>query len=271
MIDYHLHGDFCGHGKGSLEEYVLSALARGFVEIGFSAHLPLVTKPDPYHAMLEERLPEYVRLVNYLQEKYSGRIRIRLGIEADYFQGYESETRRLLSRAAFDYVLGAVHFLGDWHFTSRVGRERYRTEDPARVFPAYFKLVGKMIESGLFDILAHPDAIVKEDFLPVTDMGDHYRKIARLLRIKNMAVEVNTAGLRRGAGAVYPGLDFLKACVNENIPVTLGSDAHIPSDVGRDFSDAFLLLSRSGVTDLALWKGRRMVRCPLDGKWVTEL
>ena len=43
MIDYHIHGNFCGHAEGELEEYVLEALGKGFLEIGFSAHLPKVT------------------------------------------------------------------------------------------------------------------------------------------------------------------------------------------------------------------------------------
>ena len=40
MIDYHLHGNFSGHGTGDLAEYVEAAVAKGFTEIGFSDHLP---------------------------------------------------------------------------------------------------------------------------------------------------------------------------------------------------------------------------------------
>ena len=188
-MDYHLHGDFCGHAEGTLEEYVLSAIAKGVTEIGFSAHLPLVTSPDPYHAMLEERLPDYVRLAGDLAGKYKDEITIRLGIEADYFPGYESDTERLLKSAPFDYVLGAVHFLGDWHFTSMAGRERYKEMDPETAFPAYFGQVENLIESGLFDILAHPDAIKKENFRPLSDMTGHYSIIAGKLKERGMAIE----------------------------------------------------------------------------------
>jgi histidinol-phosphatase (PHP family) len=159
MIDYHLHGNFCGHATGELEEYVTVALEREFEEIGFSAHLPKVIDPDPDHAMLEEDLPRYVSLVESLREKYRDRITIKLGIEADYFAGHEEKTRRLLEAFPFDYVLGSVHFLGDWHFTSRVGLPRYETEDPAVIFPRYYELLKEMIETGLFDIAAHADAI----------------------------------------------------------------------------------------------------------------
>lgn len=264
MIDYHLHGNFCGHASGDLEEYVAAALGKGFREIGFSAHLPKVVDPDPYHAMLEENLPRYVDLVHSLQERYRGRITIRLGIEADYFPGHEEETERLLAAYPFDYVLGSVHFLGDWHFTSRVGLPRYETEDPASVFPRYYELLGRMIRSGLFDIAAHADAITREYFRPRDPLSGEYRDISRLLDERGMAIEVSTAGLRRGAGSIYPNEEFLRICMENGIPVTLGSDAHSPEDVGRDYDRAFEILLRLGAREIATYEARRVRLRPLS-------
>ena len=264
MIDYHLHGNFCGHASGELEEYVAKALEKGFREIGFSSHLPKVIDPDPYHAMLEEDLPRYVDLVHFLQEKYKGRIVIRLGVEADYFAGHEEKTERLLATYPFDYVLGSVHFLGDWHFTSRVGLPRYETEDPASVFPRYFELLGRMIETGLFDIAAHADAIKREHFRPAGSLDSEYRDIARLLRAKDMAIEVSTAGLRRGAGSIYPNEELLEVCLEAGVPVTLGSDAHSPEDVGKDYDTAFETLHRLGAREIATYEARRMRLRPLS-------
>jgi histidinol-phosphatase (PHP family) len=264
MIDYHLHGNFCGHAEGELEEYVLEALGKGFFEIGFSAHLPKVIDPDPYHAMLEERLPDYVALVGHLQLKYRGSISIKLGIEADYFPGLEDRTEKLLAKYPFDYVLGSLHFLGDWHFSSKAGRDRYRSEDPGEAFPRYFDLLADMISSGLFDILAHADALRKKEFQPGPNSREDYRRIAGLLAARGMAIEVNTAGLRRGAGSIYPDRLLLEACAERNVPVTLGSDAHTPADVGRDFRYAFRLLQETGISDLAIFEGRRMERRPLS-------
>jgi len=264
MIDYHMHGNFCGHAEGELEEYVLEALGKGFVEIGFSAHLPKVVDPDPYHAMLENRLPDYVGLVEHLQMKYHESITIKLGIEADYFPGLEDRTRELLARYPFDYVLGSLHFLGDWHFSSKAGRERYDSEDPEKAFPLYFEILGQMIRSGLFDVLAHADALRKETFEPGPGSSGEYEKLADLLSSHGMAIEVNTAGLRRGAGSIYPDRLLLEACGARGVPVTLGSDAHTPADVGRDFRYAFRLLEETGISDFAIFDGRRMERRPLS-------
>jgi histidinol-phosphatase (PHP family) len=257
MIDYHLHGNFCGHSTGELVEYVEAALAKGFAEIGFSDHLPKVVNPDPYHAMLEDRLPEYVDTVIGLQGKYRGRITIKLGIEADHFAGHESETKRLIDAYPFDYVLGSIHFLGDWHFTSKQGLPRYESEDAVTAFPRYFELLKSMIGSGLFDIVAHADALRRGAFQPKQSLEKEHRDVAKLLRDKKMAIELNTAGIRRGAGSMYPERGFLAACVTEGVPITLGSDAHTPADVGRDYDKAFRLLEELGVTEVATYDKRR--------------
>jgi histidinol-phosphatase (PHP family) len=269
MIDYHLHGNFSGHGTGDLAEYVEAAVAKGFREIGFSDHLPKVVDPDPYHAMLEKDLPRYVERVLALQKSYRDRITIKLGIEADYFAGYEGETKRLLDAYPFDYVLGALHFLGDWHFTSKQGLPRYEKEDPAEAFPKYFELLKRMIGTGLFDVVAHPDALRRGAFKPARSMAKEHREVARLLARKGMAIEVNTAGIRRGVGSVYPDPDFLAACVAEKVPVTLGSDAHTPADVGRDYEAARTLLAGLGVSEVATYEGRRLVKTPL-GAWLDK-
>jgi len=263
MIDYHLHGNFCGHAKGELVDYVEVALAKGFAEIGFSDHLPKVVDPDPYHAMLEEELPRYVALVESLRERYRGRIAIKLGIEADYFEGYEDATRRLLAAHPFDYVLGSIHFLGNWHFTSKQGLPRYASEDPAEAFPRYFELLERMIGTGLFDVVAHPDALRRLEFKPTRPMAEEHRSVARLLSARGMALEVNTAGIRRGTGSLYPERPFLEACVREGVPLTLGSDAHTPEDVGRDYEQAFDLLRSLGVTEIATYERRLLRMRPL--------
>ena len=84
-----------------------------------------------------------------------------------------------------------------------------------------------------------------------------------------MAIEVNTAGIRRGVGSVYPDPDFLAACVAEKVPVTLGSDAHTPADVGRDYEAARTLLAGLGVSEVATYEGRRLVKTPL-GAWLDK-
>ncbi len=249
---------------------MLEALRKGFTEIGFSAHLPKVKDPDPYHAMLESDLPAYVDLVLSLRSKYEGRITIKLGTEADYFEGYEEETRRLIEKHPFDYVFGSVHFIGDWHFTSRAGLDRYKTEDPDTAYREYFSIVEKMIGSGLFDIVAHPDAIYRDGFKPGYSLRREYRRVAAMIGEMDMAVEVNTGGIRRGAGSVYPTRQFLETCIEHGLPLILGSDAHAPVDVGRDFDKALKLLKGLGVSEISTYQRRKRKSRPLPDHIVPD-
>ena len=104
-----------------------------------------------------------------------------------------------------------------------------------------------MIRTGLFDIAAHADAIRRERFQPPPSLDEEYESVARLLKSRGMSIEVSTAGLRRGAGAPYPAEELLRACVKAGVTVTLGSDAHTPQDVGRDYDVALRLLRAVGV------------------------
>jgi histidinol-phosphatase (PHP family) len=63
---------------------------------------------------------------------------------------------------------------------------------------------------------------------------------------------------------VYPERNFLAACVAENVPVTLGSDAHAPADVGKDYAEAYRLLADLGITKIATYEKRRLVGRAID-------
>src|SRR5205814_2728340 len=117
--DHHIHTARCGHAVGQMAEYVAHARSQGLAEIGFSDHLYVYWLPtelrDPEVAMAEAELDEYVEDVLRLRRDNPD-LTIRLAIEADYIPGHEAELRSILTRHAWDYVLGSVHFIDDWGF-----------------------------------------------------------------------------------------------------------------------------------------------------------
>ena len=98
--NYHTHTCFCD-GKNTPEEMVLEAIRLGCPELGFSGHSYTAFDPEP--SMSPEETQAYISAVRQLQKKYAAQIKIRLGIEQDYY----SET----STQGYDYVIGSVHFL----------------------------------------------------------------------------------------------------------------------------------------------------------------
>ena len=69
--------------------------------------------------------------------------------------------------------------------------------------------------------------------------------------------------LRKPVRELYPHPDLLAACRERDVPVTLGSDAHSPDVVGRDFDRARELLRSAGYETVTVFELRRARQEPL--------
>ncbi|MCF8010384.1 MAG: histidinol-phosphatase HisJ family protein [Clostridiales bacterium] len=244
LIDYHLHTARCGHARGTMEEYVNAARAKGIVEIGFADHIPMYWLPeeerDPELAMTMNELPEYVNEVEDLRERFKD-ITIWLGIEADYIPGEEEKLKQILFNYPFDYVLGSVHYIDGWGFDNPSQVKKYSYMDIEKLYYKYFALLKQAARSKLFDIMAHPDLIKKFGYVPRQNINNLYRETSSVFKNAGVKVELNTSGLRAPVGEIYPHYLFVQECINQGIKFTLGSDAHSPEDVGKDLDKAVQL------------------------------
>ena len=256
LVDYHIHTHLCGHAVGEPTDYVRSALALGLPEIGFSDHMPLLRRRDERLTMAPEELPIYVDLVRDVQSSVDG-LRIRLGIEMDYLPGQMDEIHAKAEAYDFDYVIGSVHSLEGWDLSDSRFLNSWRGKDPDEVFPRYFEAFIEAVEEGGFDFMAHPDLVKKHGILPRRPMTRWYEQAAETLAANDVAIEINTSGIRKRIVEPYPTLAFLTACAGAGVAVTLGSDAHAPGQGGMDFDVALRLLSRAGIRSIATFEGRR--------------
>lgn len=266
FVDYHTHTVRCGHATGALEEYVESAIAAGLREIGFSDHIPMYWLPpeqrDPGIAMAMVELEEYVADVLRVRGRYPG-IPVRLGLEADFIPGREEELVRLLERYPWDYVIGSVHFIGEWGFDNPAEVNRYAEWDISELYGKFFTLETMAARSGLFDILAHIDLIKKFGHRPSGDLSRLYADVAQAIAESGTAIELSTAGLRKPVREVYPNPQLLHECCRRGVPLVLSSDAHSPQEVGWSFADARALALQAGCTHTARFEGRRRYLEPI--------
>lgn len=263
LVDYHLHTARCGHAQGQLIDYVNKAKAVGFQEIGFADHLPLFHKIDQTLTMSWDEFPLYLAEVKKLQQEQE-QLKIKLGIEADYVPGYRKQLEEVLAGDEFDYVLGSVHFIDGWGFDDRRYFDFYEHYTKEELYEKYFTLLIEAAESGLFDIMAHPDLIKKYNIRLQEEPLFLYQKAAKAFATAGVAVEVSSAGLRKACREIYPSLAFLTCCQKENVPVTLGSDAHHPEQVGQDFDQLLLWLKAAGYERIAVFAGRKINFVSLD-------
>ncbi|MCP4715018.1 MAG: histidinol phosphate phosphatase, partial [Deltaproteobacteria bacterium] len=132
------------------------------------------------------------------------------------------------------------------------------------VYQRYFDTLLKMIDTGLFDIVTHPDLVKKFGHRPESlDLAALYHETAQRIRRQNMCLEVNTAGLRKEVGEIYPEKQFLEIARQYKVPIVIGSDAHCPGEVGADYAKAMALVRSVGYTHVQQFSGRTAVPVPL--------
>jgi len=255
LVDYHIHTKLCGHARGEPEEYVREAIRKGIAEIGFSDHMPFLRMRDERLTMAPGELGRYVEIVRDLQGSVD-ELTIRLGIEMDYFPGEMDEIWQAVEPYDLDYVYGSVHYIDGWGFGDSRRLSTYEGKDPDDIYTRYFDVFCEAVEVGGFDVMAHPDVVKKHGIRTSYPVERFYERAADALAAADVAIEINTSGLRKTALELYPSFPFLRVCVDRGVAVTLGSDAHSPEQVGMDFDLALRFLRKAGVGEIATFSGR---------------
>jgi histidinol-phosphatase (PHP family) len=241
-----MHTPLCRHARGEPNEYAARALELGFDEIGFSDHSPMPQDDFDDWRMHASQLEDYVRQIEQTRRRYPNLV-IKLALEVDYLPGYESWIRELAARYPWDYFIGSVHYLSDsWAIDNPKQIAEWRNREPLEVWTAYFERLTMAAESGLFDIIGHADLCKKFSFYPPGDCSVLYRGFLQAARRSDVAIELNTAGLRKDCHEIYPSPQMLRLAAELGVPITFGSDAHAPEEVGLDFSQALQLARDCG-------------------------
>jgi histidinol-phosphatase (PHP family) len=266
IVDYHMHlrngrGEVA-HDTRSVEPFVETARSVGVEEIGFSEHVyyfrqtrALWTIPYQTERCVYD-LDAYVDAILQAQERG---LPVKLGLEVDYVPGREAETRALLAPYPWDYLLGSLHYVDGFgvdaepRLVDEIGVER--------AWQRYFDTLAQAARTGLFDSLSHPDLV--KIFRRRVE-GFDYGPVADAIAESDTAIEVSTAGLRKPVGELYPDPHFLAACRKRGVPVTTGSDAHVPELVGRDFDRARELLRSAGYDTVTVFDRREARQVPLS-------
>ncbi len=256
LVDYHMHS-LLSDGVHSYEDMIQAAITKGIDEIGFSDHVCL----KPVHWAIRPRdIPVMTSQILALREKYSDQIKIRYGIELDYFPHRETELKELIESIPLDYVIGSVHFIDDWNFDTDQTLYGKWTND--RLYEKYFGLIQKAAKSDLFDTIGHLDIIKKFRVYPETNQDKLFEETIRIIKEHNLVVELNTAGLDRPCAEFTPGVRLLEMCFEHQVPVTLSSDAHRFEQIARHYNEAIDLLLQIGYTEIVGFhhRVRRMIR-----------
>ncbi|MCJ8330875.1 MAG: histidinol-phosphatase [Lentisphaeria bacterium] len=250
MYDMHMHTPLCKHAQDLPVDYAAHALSQGLKGITFTCHNPMPNRFSHHVRMEMEQWDEYLRIVREAQDEYKGRLDVQIGLECDYYPGYEDFVQGQTKWIDFDYILGSIHpHLGEY-------RKDFWQEEPIDNVKKYFDLLAESAELGCFDCLAHPD-LIKNMLVKFWDL-DAFMPIIKesLDRIAEtgVAMELNTSGIYKSLSEMNPSIDMLAEMNKRNIPVVIGSDSHISTRVADLFPDALNALETAGYENISYFK-----------------
>lgn len=251
--DSHMHTPLCKHAAGQPEEYAEMALLRGLKGIIFTCHSPM---PDGWWSQVRmdiSQLDEYLEMIARTREAYAGRLDVRVGMEMDFFPGFEWWVESLNERCEFHHVLGSVHFFGQDY------KSKFWKGDLLAFQKQYFSHLAESAETGLFDTLAHPDLVknLQPADYEFEKIEEHLAGCLDRIAATGVAMELNTSGRLKAAPEFNPGPAMLRLMRERNIPVVLGSDSHVPRRVGSDFLDALDSLEEAGYSKVSHFLARK--------------
>ena len=260
MIDCHIHSNHSGDCVVPIIEVCRAAVSRGIKTICFTDHIDFEPTDTCFGAF---DCDGYKTRIHEAQEVFKGVLEIRSGVEVDFQIKYRSQIEEFLRGKSFDYVLGAAHYVDsviledyDRYFPGKTAEEAYAP---------YFDITLAAVKTGWFDALAHLDLCKRYGvrYFGPFDWTPYRERIEQILRAVidlDMALEINTSGLRQSPQDTYPSADILELYFSlGGRLITIGSDAHKTEDVGAGIADAYEKIKRIGFDSIVTFSNRQRI------------
>lgn len=248
-FDSHTHSlfSFDGDPASAPDEMCRAALSKKITHLAITDHFEANNDPEgldmPYDACAA------YEAVAAAKEKFSGAPVLSYGIEVGQIHQYPALAERFLSSHPFETVIGSVHNLRgkpDFYFWDM---KNMSEDEFFSYWSAYLREILELLSFGAIDILAHLTYPVR--YLMKAGRNYDLSKDQKLLeqilgRVLDLGIllEVNTSGYRQGMDSPLPDRRILSLYRQMGgHRISIGSDAHKPSDIGADYDRAeeFLL------------------------------
>lgn len=259
-FDFHNHSFQSPDGENSVEDMVRQAIKLGMKYYTITDHLE-INKFYDEEFLYEEPVRQSSVLLPVLKEKYKDQISLQYGVELGQPLHDMELTNRMLNSYNYDFIIGSCHMVrgyDDFYFLD------YSEINPDFLLKLYFEELLEMSEWGKFDSLGHltyPLRYITGDKKIPIDMKQYDTIIDEIFRtlIKNeKGIEINTSGLRQNIGQTLPGYKYVKRFYDLGGRIlTIGSDAHCCSDLGKGISVGIEIAKCAGFKEIACFKERK--------------
>lgn len=256
MIDYHIHTELSADCEVPMEKMAEAARRRGLKQICFTDHIDL-DFPGDIDFVFDFR--QYDREFAEVKSAFPD-IDIKKGLEAGLELRTAAGMAKIIRKNELDYVIGSKHLvLG----LDPYGSELWRLYSMREAYTAYLQ---ECIECAsacdFYDVFGHLGYVSK--FCPFEDAllryGDYADAVDTLLKIlieKGKGIEANTSGIKN-TGAVMPEIPIIRRYFELGGEIiTVGSDAHEESAVGRAVGETLEALKSIGFKYVCAFERRK--------------
>lgn len=233
--NYHTHTERCHHAVGSDEDYVISAIKGGYEELGFSDHSCWQYNSNFQSGirMKVEEFDDYYQSITVLKEKYKDQIRIKIGLECEYFPEYMDWLQSFIREKKLDYIIFGNHFCGSDEHRLYYGR----ICDNDEMLKQYVDDAIVGLSTGLYSYLAHPDLFMRGRHRFDAYAKQQSKRLCQWCKEHDVVLEYNLEGARCNDEyhvVEYPYPEFWKIAAECGNKVIIGVDAHDNHSLERD-------------------------------------
>ncbi len=247
MVDGHIHIERGEYTYEWVNQFVNKAVEKQLDEIWLLEHcyrfeefVPMYDSVCAYSNYIDTwfhrkagvlKLEKYLSLIKQIRNNQFP-VKIKFGLEICYFKEFEDLVVELTKDKDLDFLLGSVHFVDNFAFDHMV--EHWNGINVDEIYHRYFETSVSLAQSGIYDGIAHPDAIKLFGHKPSYSLTEYYNSLAKELYKNDMYAEQNSGVFRRCPNTATLGMDeeMLKIMINNNVKIITASDAHCPEDVG---------------------------------------
>lgn len=204
-----------------------------------------------------------------IKERFAGKMNVYYGAELGQALSDLERTEKILAEHDYDFVLGSTHGTKSYPYLNKVPDT---DEDRKRCLTEYFEDELALAEWGKFSSLAHltfPLRFLTVDInakelkpgwreVDMTAYDSIINKILETIISKDIALEVNSSGIRKGLFEPMPSAEYIKRYRDMGGRlITIGSDAHRVADVGADIPAVMALLKDIGFSEICVFSKKQ--------------
>ena len=260
LIDSHVHSTLSHDGKSSVDEHIKKMEELGLSEITLTEHYDRYEGVESNLHTID--LDNYKKVYDDLKND-----KVNFGIEIGLRPECSKEIIEDATKYPFDFIIGSSHITCGKDMSKDESFFYGKTKEEA--INTYLNEVLENIHlyHDYFDVYGHIDYVVRYIIkyygldntykLDYTVFKDKLDEILSSLIKYGKGIEINTSGIRYGLGVPHPTKEIIKRYKELGGKIiTVGSDAHVDTDLAADFDIALDILLGCGFAEYTVYHKR---------------